>query len=420
MTGRPPGEEDCGLQTPLRTLGRAKPPCLVTPAPVAQQQQHDEGSEEEEKGWAVARAAMANVNHRVVVNTWPISAPVVPTPAALRGSPSQPDPGAPLSTASLTTTPAPGSCPVKEAVAMSRAWQLLQKAHKEQEDTLQLQLALQQPALLMLEACKSTAPLLAQLSHKRLSPYAEALLKATASSHAWQQKGVNPHLHQCSLPQPPLLIALQAVFVGSTSATTLEHHKQLHLPSQPHSPCPALPSALKDATACSRQWLLSQTPSPSRPDKPQLLPDGSCQVDPNNESVTANAPVAARLDGSCLVDSAIRCKQQQSSPPNAAFDAATSCNVMANAVQPQQLPTEVAGDTMPRETEAANCRKQNLLIESWGLLGKQLGFSSEQPPELQTWLATAPRMPRSKQKSAAGITFPNFVHTLGVCTKHQP
>jgi hypothetical protein len=102
MTGRPPGEEDCGLQTPLRTLGRAKPPCLVTPAPVAQQQQHDEGSEEEEKGWAVARAAMANVNHRVVVNTWPISAPVVPTPAALRGSPSQPDPGAPLSTASLT------------------------------------------------------------------------------------------------------------------------------------------------------------------------------------------------------------------------------------------------------------------------------------------------------------------------------
>ena len=277
-----------GIQRLRQSPGRPRPPSLVSPAPVAQV-----GENTAPGRVCPSLVGQHQTNHEG--ESWnqqlPVSAP--PTTPAVPNAPSLSEPEPVI--ARMSTVPmAATTSALQEAVAQSKVWQKqsLQNAmaqseawQKQRWRTLQRGLALQQPAILLLaqEIAKPAPPVPALLTSCMATlarpvlvslhtvaappvpaePFAEALLKAIASSMAWQTK--LECVPQCSVPQPPLLMAAPVVRPKSCMLEMIEKSKLWQQKQSQHQPAPtqsAVPGptsqAVRDAISCSKRWMREQ------------------------------------------------------------------------------------------------------------------------------------------------------------------
>lgn len=326
--GRPSGDEDCDLALQPSSDGALQGPCLKTPLRTSPR--------------PIAPCGAQRGNNPQLL---PVNGHI---------------PMAPANVASAQLSPAA----LKEALARSSSWQ--KHNDEKQKHTLQQQLLVQQPAQASPEPALLTpggiaaAPSLAQLvlvtaltltaPAVPARPCTQALLKAIASSKAWQHKVDKQRVAQ----QPPLLMPVRevsiataqtaivhALFAWPTSATVigltalssvLQH---AHLSAQPQlAPLPhATSQAVQDAIACSKQWLRQQEPlNVCHFGSADVWPDGCRHVDPANcrnprQALLRKAAVDATFD------------MQQLPPPKPAPDLSCKTPLKQTAAAGSNIPS---------------------------------------------------------------------------------
>ena len=429
-----------GVQTPLRTPGQAKPPCLVTPTPVAQQgnntapagQQH---SKNERARWvqqlritaALSSPAVPVASHPGPVRALTSTGPLAATPVAS----AVPNPAA-------FTSVYPAA--LREAVALSKAWQKqrLQEAmaqsnawQKEaRQQTLQQQLSLPQPSVLMpaQDIISLAAPVPALLTLQCMAalaqpvlvslhtmaappvparPHAEALLKARACSMAWQATlGCAP---QCSLPQPPLLMPAPALRPKSNMMEMLENsrlwlQKQRQQPPAPSLPqlpavmlqamaAPAPSQAVRDAMSCSKRWLQQQQHALAQIHYKVQQPCRQLTFSAFGPETDLQLPTPLRL-GSLLDESQVTVDMLPQTGPTNVSQVATLCAVSPDGTNSCRTTAVAAvGDggchaTAPSaatpDVQAAGPRDEKMEEESSKLANDQQAQDSHMDMRVQT------------------------------------